>query len=437
MPTNTYVALATQTVGTAVASVTFSSIPQGYTDLILVANAGTSTIGPFSYQVGNGTVDTGSNYSRTCMYADGTSAASFRETNQTYFNTANGATTIIANDIVQFMNYSNTTTNKTILDRNNNSTGTVQANVYLWRSTAAINTIKIFNASGYNLITGSTFTLYGVAAASVGAKATGGTIYSDANYFYHVFTANGTFTPSQALSADLLVVAGGGGGGYQGGGGGAGGCAGYSSQSLTATGYSITVGAGGASAIGGSANGSDSQFAALTAAVGGGRGGNGAVTNSGGNGGSGGGAGLGGSASGGTGVSGQGYAGGANQTLGNYPGGGGGGAGAVGVTPATNTSPAGNGGVGTSTYSSWGAATGFGQNVSGTYYFAGGGGSAVFYGTDWGIGGYGGGGTGTNQAGTATSGTANTGGGGGGTGLPNAGFAGNGGSGVVIVRYAK
>ena len=162
---STYDKIATTTLGSAASSYTFSSIPGTYTDLILIANFATSTTGPLSYQIGNGSVDTGSNYSRTSIYGDGSSAASFRESNQTYFNTANGSTTLIANDIVQFMNYSNTTTYKTMLDKNNNASGTVQANVYLWRSTAAINTIKIFNSNGYNLSANSTFTLYGIKAA--------------------------------------------------------------------------------------------------------------------------------------------------------------------------------------------------------------------------------------------------------------------------------
>ena len=45
-------------------------------------------------------------------------------------------------------------------------------------------------------------------------KATGGTVTSDSTYWYHTFTSNGTFTPSQALSCDVVVVAGGAGGGY-------------------------------------------------------------------------------------------------------------------------------------------------------------------------------------------------------------------------------
>ena len=74
------------------------------------------------------------------------------------------ATTGISNVIVQFMNYSNTTTNKTVLSRANNAATGTDAIVNLWRSTAAITSIYVYVPSG-NFATGSTFTLYGILAA--------------------------------------------------------------------------------------------------------------------------------------------------------------------------------------------------------------------------------------------------------------------------------
>ena len=50
-------------------------------------------------------------------------------------------------------------------------------------------------------------------AKRAGAKATGGTITTDGTYWFHTFTSSGTFTPTQSLTADMVVVAGGGGGG--------------------------------------------------------------------------------------------------------------------------------------------------------------------------------------------------------------------------------
>jgi hypothetical protein len=66
--------------------------------------------------------------------------------------------------ITHFNNYSNATTYKTILSRGNNASSSVTAYSALWRSTSAINEIKVFTLSG-NLRAGSTFTLYGIAAA--------------------------------------------------------------------------------------------------------------------------------------------------------------------------------------------------------------------------------------------------------------------------------
>jgi hypothetical protein len=61
------------------------------------------------------------------------------------------------------MNYSNTTTYKTILARSNNAGIGLDAIVSLWRSTAAINTVNVL--ADTNFEAGTSFTLYGIAAA--------------------------------------------------------------------------------------------------------------------------------------------------------------------------------------------------------------------------------------------------------------------------------
>jgi hypothetical protein len=67
--------------------------------------------------------------------------------------------------IISILNYANTTTYKTALSRANNAAGGVDAVVGLWRSTAAINSIKMAIGGGYSYAAGTTFTLYGIAAA--------------------------------------------------------------------------------------------------------------------------------------------------------------------------------------------------------------------------------------------------------------------------------
>jgi hypothetical protein len=159
---STYTPIATTTLGSAVSSYTFSSIPSTYTDLVLVSNFNGGSFS-WSTRVGNGSVDSGANYSITRLYGTGSAAASDRYTGETYFTgniTGNSGT----NSIIQINNYSNTTTFKTALNRFNDAGAIVFAIVGLWRSTVAINTLQIVANSG-NLPAGSTFTLYGIKAA--------------------------------------------------------------------------------------------------------------------------------------------------------------------------------------------------------------------------------------------------------------------------------
>lgn len=157
----TYEPIATQTLGSAAASVTFSSIASTYTDLVLVSNGSTSTAtGNIRIQF-NG--DTAANYSNTRVLGDGSSASSARDSSV-------GSTAIgdWGTDrcllITSIQNYSNATTNKTVLSRSN-SEGFVSAYVGLWRKTPeAITSLTIFKNSA-NFTSGSTFTLYGIKAA--------------------------------------------------------------------------------------------------------------------------------------------------------------------------------------------------------------------------------------------------------------------------------
>lgn len=433
----TYTPIQSIELTSATSFVSFSNIPQTYEDLVLIVSdvihsfAGTTTVRDGFLQF-NG--DTGSNYSDTIILGNGSSPSSVRASNQSalraYYPMASAANAgmIVAN----IQNYSNSTKNKTVLYKCSVTTGNTSAMVGLWRNTSPINSLQI-NLS-YTLSAGTKIDLYGI--SPVGANNTqafGGTeIYYDSSFTYHVYKSSGTFTPNINLTADILVVGGGGGGGGysgRGGGGGAGGLLGFTNQSLTAnTSYTVTVGAGGYGGISASTNatsGSNSQFGSLTTVIGGGRGG-GAGSNdyNAATGGSGGG----GRASGGTGAAGtagQGTTGG-NADGGGYGAGGGGGASVAGGNGSGNN--AGTGGNGSSAYSSWGLATNTGHNSGGIVYYAGGG-SGGFTGSGAAAG-LGGGGAGGSATGTAA--TTNTGGGGGG-----ANNGANGGSGIVIVRYAR
>lgn len=165
---NTYEALATQTVsGGSTGTITFSSIGSTYTDLVVVCNLGLATAARL-YVRFNG--DTANNYSDTWLTGEGANAYSGRDST-TSLITAGGAwngisTTLTASSIISVMSYANTSTNKTLLARTANqksSGGSVDATVGLWRSTAAITSISLIGGAVF--LSGSTFTLYGIAAA--------------------------------------------------------------------------------------------------------------------------------------------------------------------------------------------------------------------------------------------------------------------------------
>jgi hypothetical protein len=145
--------------------VDFTGISQAYTDLVIIGSLIQSGSAVNSFmRVGNGTVDTGSNYSQTILYGNGSSVVSTRVSSQTAwyadFAAAPGTGSDYNTVIYSVQNYSNTTTNKTVLMRASKATNGTDAMVGLWRSTAAINRINIYST---NALTG-TFTIYGIKA---------------------------------------------------------------------------------------------------------------------------------------------------------------------------------------------------------------------------------------------------------------------------------
>jgi hypothetical protein len=165
---STYEPIATTTLGSAQSTITFSSIPSTYTDLVVVSYAQTtaSSGSPSINMRFNG--DTSAVYSMTQLYGDGTSAVSGRVTGQSfaYFaNIPNTSASAWGSGIGSIMNYANTTTFKTVLSRSADATFYTIARVNLWRSTAAINSVTLYEGSSGNFNTGSIFTLYGIKAA--------------------------------------------------------------------------------------------------------------------------------------------------------------------------------------------------------------------------------------------------------------------------------
>ncbi len=263
--------------------------------------------------------------------------------------------------------------------------------------------------------------------SSLSAQTT--TTYNDGGTDYTVvsYTSTGTTTwtaPAGVTSVDVLIVAGGGGAGGGGnnsgccGGGGGGGSAGQvqfiSTVAVTpGNGYSITVGAGGTGEGGGSNSGAWNGYNGTNGGSSSGFG----YTSTGGNGGWGAGRnnelatswvdGAGGYAH----ASGNGYAGGNRYTTGSGGAGGGGGGGGGAGASATGTGSGGAGGIAVS------------NDITGTAL-------------DYGLGGAGGNGSSNNTAGASgTDGRGNGGQGGGGVTNGTAKYGGDGGDGIVIIRY--
>jgi hypothetical protein len=163
MAVSAYEVISTQTLGSAAATVTFSSIPQTYTDLVFVISSGVTT-GTYInfYHRYNGS--SSALYSRTTLYGDGSTAASARATGATEAYSGLSETTIQSTTTIHLFNYSNTTTFKTCLTRDTEAALIAQSRINLWRSTDAISSVDFVSASS-TFIAGSTFTLYGIRAA--------------------------------------------------------------------------------------------------------------------------------------------------------------------------------------------------------------------------------------------------------------------------------
>jgi hypothetical protein len=441
MSLETMTKLQTVTVGAGgSATVSFTNIPQGYTDLKVIFSAQGTRASDFDgiYLSFNGSTDnfTGK-YSQAITPSTPTSGSIGRYVGA--FPAAN-LTSKFGSAELYVSDYASNNLKMYSVDA---VTGGYTSNQALlefingvWSNASPITSISFAFLLG-NFAQHSTVTMYGVKNAAKTAgnsiKATGGNIAFDGTYVTHTFFSTGTFTPTQSLTCDYLVVAGGGGGSF--GGGGAGGfrtSIGSSPLSVnTGSSYSVLVGAGGTGGTGSgtaATNGSDSSFSTITSTGGGYGGGQSNNTGAGNSGGSGGGASHGTGSSGatttnfGAGNAGgytpvEGYAGGTGKENPHYTGGGGGGSSAAGGN-STN-SVGGNGGAGTA------------SSISGTSvtYAGGGGGSYASTGAA------GGGNAASTSFGNGSSATANTGSGGGGANRTETRFSGAGGSGIVIIRY--
>lgn len=163
----TYEVISTNVLGSNTSSITFSSIPQTFTDLVMIINGGdTGAVQPAIRFNG----DTGNNYSYQNLTGNGSTAYATFGVNGALIQFGWDAYMTSAYSYlatINVPNYTNSTTNKALLGRSNNRDTGVTASVALWRNTSAITSMTILQSYGSDLfIAGTSFTLYGIKAGS-------------------------------------------------------------------------------------------------------------------------------------------------------------------------------------------------------------------------------------------------------------------------------
>jgi len=157
MATPTYTALATTTLSGGETSVTFSSIPASYRDLVI---QGTTKAGAeVALLIAFNADTTDANYSWVYMLGNGSTASSTTGANKLISSTS----TVFSTFRVQAMDYSATDKHKTYLSRADVSSAFTYALAGRWANTNAITSVAISVASN-SFSAGSTFSLFGIEA---------------------------------------------------------------------------------------------------------------------------------------------------------------------------------------------------------------------------------------------------------------------------------
>ena len=160
MPTPTYDLIASNVVSSAVASVTFSSIPSTYRDLVLVMQPTVSTAGNGLLMRVNS--DSGTNYQNLIMRGNGSATQAFGYSNQSSIFVTFGAVDNVGTiTIANIFDYNQTDKHKSVIVRHNAIDYVVEQIGARWANTAAINSVSIIGNS-VNITAGSTFYLYGI-----------------------------------------------------------------------------------------------------------------------------------------------------------------------------------------------------------------------------------------------------------------------------------
>jgi hypothetical protein len=163
---STYEKIASTTLASNNSTVTFTSIPSTYTDLVIIFSGKAASSTDAQVRVGNGSADSNTNYSRHFMfgYSGGLIVDTIANLPGFIFSPYSENTNLV----MHLHSYANTNIFKPALIRNGPKPVTgdnltyVSANI--WRSTSAIDVIQ-FTSPTHNFVTGSIFSIYGIKAA--------------------------------------------------------------------------------------------------------------------------------------------------------------------------------------------------------------------------------------------------------------------------------
>lgn len=164
-----FIPLATTTLSTATATISFTGIPQNYEHLQIRGISLVATTDQILYMTFNS--DGGSNYSSHLLSGNGVGAgASYGLTSQTSMRLFGqtygiGTThpTVTVTDVLDYANASKYKTMRNLAGTDRNGTGEVQLASGLWMNTAAVTSIQIFSTVNFAAYT--SFALYGIKRA--------------------------------------------------------------------------------------------------------------------------------------------------------------------------------------------------------------------------------------------------------------------------------
>jgi hypothetical protein len=174
----TYTLISSQVLATSAASVTFSSIPQTYTDLVLKVSARTDLANPTDFidiAINSSTDQTYSTTSlstRTAGSSLGYQSTSGSSTYyigsgiSTYTDAASATSSTFGSSEFYFPNYTSSAykviSNFSVSENNAVATALMAVGANLRSSTAAITGLKITSDAAANFVSGSSFYLYGI-----------------------------------------------------------------------------------------------------------------------------------------------------------------------------------------------------------------------------------------------------------------------------------